>query len=246
MYRHWGKVKCTLVQPLRLCTGRTAQRVSRGIALPFHDHGTRRGWGVSVTPWPLFTPGKDPVPILQEAGWASGPVWTGVENLALHRDSIPDRPARSQSLYRLRYPAHTYTRGDPNNSRESLAAFYSISVEDFRQCFQQFQRRCDSCIQSQRDGLLWRGIKCQNCTNILNTFFLTILGIFPPRMYVVSLYVKGYFISSGVCFIWRFPFSLWFFNDILPEVGIIWVGGACVSYFPGRTRTSNFSSYEFA
>ena len=29
-----------------------------------------------------FTPGKDPVSIVQEAGWASGPVWTGAENLA--------------------------------------------------------------------------------------------------------------------------------------------------------------------
>jgi len=29
-----------------------------------------------------LTPGKDPIPIVQEAGWASGPVWTGVENLA--------------------------------------------------------------------------------------------------------------------------------------------------------------------
>jgi hypothetical protein len=38
-----GKVKCTLVQALRLCTVRTANRGSRGIALPFHDHGTRRG-----------------------------------------------------------------------------------------------------------------------------------------------------------------------------------------------------------
>ena len=37
------KVKVTLVQALRLCTGRTAQRGSRGIALLFHDHGTRRG-----------------------------------------------------------------------------------------------------------------------------------------------------------------------------------------------------------
>jgi len=27
-------------------------------------------------------PGKDPVPTVQEAWWASGPVWTGVENLA--------------------------------------------------------------------------------------------------------------------------------------------------------------------
>jgi hypothetical protein len=39
-----GKVvKCTFVQALRLCTGRTAHRRRRGIALPFHDHGTRRG-----------------------------------------------------------------------------------------------------------------------------------------------------------------------------------------------------------
>ena len=34
------KVKCTLVQALRLCIGRTAHRRSRGIALPFHDHST--------------------------------------------------------------------------------------------------------------------------------------------------------------------------------------------------------------
>ena len=62
------KVKCTLEQALRLSTGCTAHRGSRIIALPFLDHGTRRGWGVSVTPRPLFTPGKDPVPIVQEAG----------------------------------------------------------------------------------------------------------------------------------------------------------------------------------
>jgi hypothetical protein len=37
------KVKVTLVQALRLCTGCTAHRGRRGIALPFLDHGTRRG-----------------------------------------------------------------------------------------------------------------------------------------------------------------------------------------------------------
>jgi hypothetical protein len=73
------KVKYTLVQALRLCTGHIAHRGSRGIALPFLDYGTRRGRGVSVTPRPLFTPGKDPVPIVQEAGWATGPVWTGAK-----------------------------------------------------------------------------------------------------------------------------------------------------------------------
>jgi len=49
---------------------------------------------VSSTPRPHFTPGKDPVPILQEAGWAPGPVWTGGKSRP-HRDSIPDRPARN-------------------------------------------------------------------------------------------------------------------------------------------------------
>jgi hypothetical protein len=29
-----------------------------------------------------FIPGNDPVPIVQKAGWAPGPVWTGAENLA--------------------------------------------------------------------------------------------------------------------------------------------------------------------
>ena len=44
-----------------------AQRVGRGIALLFHDRDTRRGCVVSNTPRPHFTPGKDPVPIVQEA-----------------------------------------------------------------------------------------------------------------------------------------------------------------------------------
>jgi hypothetical protein len=77
-----SKVKVTLVQALRLCTGRTAHSGSRGIAVLFHDHGTRRWWGFSVTFRPLSTPQRDPVPIVQEAGWAPGPVWTGAENLA--------------------------------------------------------------------------------------------------------------------------------------------------------------------
>jgi len=52
---------------------------------------------VSSTPRPQFTPGKDPVPILQEAGWVPGPVWTGGKTRP-NRDSIPERPACSQSL----------------------------------------------------------------------------------------------------------------------------------------------------
>ena len=62
---------------------------------------------VSSTPRPHFTPRKDPVPIIQEAGWTPEPVWTGGKSRP-HRDSIPDRPARSQSLYRLSCSAHIF------------------------------------------------------------------------------------------------------------------------------------------
>jgi hypothetical protein len=50
-------------------------------------------------------PGRSlpPVSIVLEAGWAPGPVWTGAENLAPTGIRSPDRPARSQSLYRPTY-----------------------------------------------------------------------------------------------------------------------------------------------
>jgi len=100
------KVQCTLVHALRLCTSCMAHRGSRGIALLFLDHSTRRWWVVSVTPWPLFTPKKDSVPIVQEAGWAPRPVCTGAENLLPTGIWSPDHPACSQSLYWLSYLAH--------------------------------------------------------------------------------------------------------------------------------------------
>ena len=37
----------------------------------------RWGWGGQPHTPAASTPGKDPVPIVQEAGWASGPVWAG-------------------------------------------------------------------------------------------------------------------------------------------------------------------------
>ena len=94
-----SKVKCTPVQALRLCTGRTAHRGSRGIALPFHNHGTRRGWRVSVMPGPLFTPAKDQ--LHRRLGGPQGQSGQGLEI------SPPTGiPAHSQSLYRLCHPAH--------------------------------------------------------------------------------------------------------------------------------------------
>ena len=71
-----------------------AQRVGRGIALLFHDRGTRRGVSGQQHASAALNPRKEPVPILLEAGWAPGLVWTGGKSRP-HRDSIPDRPARN-------------------------------------------------------------------------------------------------------------------------------------------------------
>jgi len=109
----YKKVKCSHYRP------GVTQRVGRGIALLFHDRGTRTGWVVSSTPWPHFTPGKDPVPILQEAGWAPGPVWTGGISRP-NQDLIPNLAARSQSLYRLNYRAHIFPNINLYKSRQSV------------------------------------------------------------------------------------------------------------------------------
>jgi hypothetical protein len=64
----------------------------------FFDLGTGKG-GLS-----LCNREKGSVSIVQEAGWAPGPVRTGAENLAPTRILCTDRPAHSMLLYRLSYP----------------------------------------------------------------------------------------------------------------------------------------------
>ena len=53
-----------------------AQTVGRGMALLFLDRGARRGEWSAARPGRTLPPGKNLVPILQEADWALGPVWT--------------------------------------------------------------------------------------------------------------------------------------------------------------------------
>jgi len=70
----------------------------------FLNLGARWKWVVNGTPRPFYPQRRNLVPTVQEAGWASGPVWTGAENLAPTGIRSPDRPNPSQSLYQLRYP----------------------------------------------------------------------------------------------------------------------------------------------
>jgi hypothetical protein len=68
------------------------------------------GWVVISTPC-RFISGNDAIPILQDAGWAPGPVWTGAENLAHTGFRSLDRPAGSESRHRLSYAGpHKFVR----------------------------------------------------------------------------------------------------------------------------------------
>jgi len=61
------------------------------------------GWSTTLSG--RFTPTeREPVTLVQETGSAPGPVWTGEENFAPTGIRSPNRPARRESLYRLRHP----------------------------------------------------------------------------------------------------------------------------------------------
>ena len=118
-----AKVKCTLVQGLRLCTGRTAHRGSRGKTLLILNRATRRGWGVSVTPRPLFTPGKDPVPIMlynecsnnQPATYPSVFSSLVIAKLTSFRNMYPWAIFVFVHAIRLQFTRHSYSRPIQHN-----------------------------------------------------------------------------------------------------------------------------------
>jgi hypothetical protein len=82
-----------------------------GVGCQHHDS--------TAVPWEI-----DPVPIVQESEWAPGQVWTGAENLASSRIRSQDRPARSESLYRLSYS------GPLDDSQEAKVIFYLWGQDD--------------------------------------------------------------------------------------------------------------------
>jgi hypothetical protein len=63
-----------------------------GVYLTVSLTSTLDGGGWSTPRLGRVTPGNEPqsLSIVQEAGWAGGPVWTYVENLAPIRDSNPE------------------------------------------------------------------------------------------------------------------------------------------------------------
>jgi hypothetical protein len=56
------------------------------------------GGGCSALCHGHLNPGRDPVLIVEEAGWALGLVWQGAENLAPHWDLIPGPYSLEQAV----------------------------------------------------------------------------------------------------------------------------------------------------
>ena len=73
-----------------------AQRVGRGIALFFHDRGTRRISGRQHAPAALNP--QERLGTHYTGGWVGPRAGLDGRKTRPHRDSIPDPPARIQSL----------------------------------------------------------------------------------------------------------------------------------------------------
>ena len=82
-------------------------------------------------PRPHFVPRKDSVPILQEAGWAPGPVWTGGKSRP-YRDSIPDRPARSSVAIPTELPGPHEGNTDIKTQNASNWNIFSLHSYTYR------------------------------------------------------------------------------------------------------------------
>jgi hypothetical protein len=99
------KVKCTLVQALRLCTGRTAHREIEVYLYPFLTTALEGGEGSASRLGHSLPPGTTRHPLyrsLRRLKSRSGQVRKTLPPTGIRS---PDGTARSQSLYRLSYSA---------------------------------------------------------------------------------------------------------------------------------------------
>ena len=173
---------------------------------------------VSSTPRPLFTHGVDPVPILQEAGWAPGPIWTGGKSRP-HWDSIPDCPANSQSVHRQSYSAHV-------NVRVCVCVYIYIYIDTHTHTHTHTSRisnnTADSLIQ-----LVFISFFYNPALLLISNRISSIVGAFVKLWKAIIIFAMSLSLSLSVCLLFRMEnsasmggFSLDFALDIYIKICI--------------------------
>jgi hypothetical protein len=117
------------------------------------------------TPRPVYTQEGYPLPVVQAAQWASGPVWTCTENLAPAGVGTSDRPARSASIYQLRCPGRLLT-----HKHEC----YCVRLKDTR-----FIIRSGVRSQTGQYGIC--SVKVALRQGLLRVLRFSLVGTVPPR-----------------------------------------------------------------
>ena len=135
LYMKWivfnlKRVNFTLFKKVKVKWSRyrpgVAQKVGRGIALLFHDRGTRRGERSAARPGRTLPPGKTRYPLYRRLGGSQGRSGRA-ENLV--HTGIRSRSVQpvAQPLYRLSYRSHesgTVTK----IKHESLLRFVNVRI----------------------------------------------------------------------------------------------------------------------
>ena len=113
----------------------------------------RGGWSTPLSG--RFTPGKYPVPIVQDAGRDPGPVWTGAENLAPTGIRSPDRRARSDCAIPARWTLALRTRSAVDLWSLTFAFYFILFFETLDCCFRECKSLCaDGVIEKDVSALI--------------------------------------------------------------------------------------------
>jgi len=143
--------------------------------------GSRCGWVVNTTSWPLNPRERDPLSSGQSVGWVQGTFWTAAENLALTEIRSPDLPARSDSLYRLSYP------GVLKTCSKQYYVPLKPSVHKYKTHSEHFGSTTVMCVASNDGNMVHLTIQSRSCTRT----DLKLLGR--------AVHAHDCWVSKGVC-----------------------------------------------
>jgi hypothetical protein len=150
------------------------------------------GGVVNTTPSPLY-PRERTGTLCIEVGWVPRAVWTGTENLAPTRIRSPDRPARSESLYRLNCPC-------PICVCRSLV-FYAVFVNSY------MWGVTGRCIQ-RLGSWTWRRETICSTLNVHRKTILT-LSLLTSYIYIYMYGAPSKARNFNVVYIWTYVWQRW-------------------------------------